>query len=340
MCDLLVGLGSMTAAGTALYAKASDRPPHEPQRLEWHPPRRDRGEQATTHVAVAPAPADTIGWLGSRPGWCWGAEHGVNEAGVAAGNATIYTRDDPRGVEPALIGMDLVRLALERGATAKEAVGVITSMLEEYGQGGSGHYGVDRPYWSSFLLADPGDAYVIETSWRTCAIERVSVARAISNRTTIPGFDAEHRHPGQPVERLVDPRWRASTALLERADLDVAALQEHLRGHDGCEGYSICMHVPDIEATTAAMVAELPFAGRPLLHCSAGSTCSSLFVPIYVGRPLGEPIAWERFARLTPSHRPALAELESELAVDVVDDDAWASEMWRRVGAALDELGV
>ena len=41
----------------------------------------------------------------------WGLEHGVNEAGVAAGNATIYTTLDPRGVPDGLTGMDLVRLA-------------------------------------------------------------------------------------------------------------------------------------------------------------------------------------------------------------------------------------
>jgi len=33
--------------------------------------------------------------------------------------------------------MDLVRLGLERSATAKEAVEVIISLLEKYGQGGS-----------------------------------------------------------------------------------------------------------------------------------------------------------------------------------------------------------
>ena len=58
--------------------------------------------------------------LGSRPEWMWGLEHGVNEAGVAAGNATIYTTLDPRGVPDGLTGMDLVRLALERAADRGE----------------------------------------------------------------------------------------------------------------------------------------------------------------------------------------------------------------------------
>src|SRR5579871_3483624 len=216
MCDLLVALGPVTVGGTALFAKASDRPPGEAQRLEWHPARRDRGPLRTTYVSVAPAEGDTIGWLGSRPAWCWGAEHGVNEAGVAAGNATIYTTLDPRGSPPGLIGMDLVRLALERATTAKDAVGVIVPFIEEYGQGGSGHDGVDRPYWSSFLVADAREAYVIETSGPICAFEGTGPTRAISNRTTIAAFDAAHRHPRQPVERLVDPRLAASRTVLER----------------------------------------------------------------------------------------------------------------------------
>ncbi|HLK43973.1 MAG TPA: hypothetical protein VKV34_11575 [Thermoleophilia bacterium] len=352
MCDLLVALGPVTVGGTALFAKASDRPPGEAQRLEWHPARRDRGPLRTTYVSVAPAEGDTIGWLGSRPAWCWGAEHGVNEAGVAAGNATIYTTLDPRGAKPALIGMDLVRLALERAESAKDAVGVVVRMIEKYGQGGSGHAGVDRPYWSSFLIADADAAFVVETSGEIWACESVSEARAISNRTTIPAFDAAHRHPRQPVERLVDPRLAASQAVLDRPPVTVTVLEEHLRSHEGCDGYGICMHVPGVEVTNAAMVAELPGSSapspggqrRPLVHVSAGSTCSSLFVPLIVGRALGTPVAWERFAQLRPHHRPALAALEAELAADAAeaaaDDDAWAPEAWRRIGAALDELGV
>ncbi|MGF2075319.1 hypothetical protein, partial [Enterococcus casseliflavus] len=92
------------------------------------------------------------------------------------------------------------------------------------GQGGSGHEGEHRPYWSSFLVADASRAFVVETSGNERAIEAVARSRAISNRTTIPAFDATHRHPRQPVERLVDPRWRASRAVLEHEPVTVASL--------------------------------------------------------------------------------------------------------------------
>jgi hypothetical protein len=62
-------------------------------------------------------------------------------------------------------------------------------------------------------------------------------------------------------------------------------------------------------------------------------------VPLFVGRDLGEPVAWERLARLGPEHRSALDELEASLAAGAVDDDAWGPEAWRRVDATLVELG-
>jgi secernin len=334
MCDCLVALPAATATRTTLFAKSSDRPPHEAQCLEWRPSRRDRAPLRCTHVEVEPAPGATLGVVGSRPAWMWGFEHGVNEAGVAAGNATIYTTLDPRGSRPGLTGMDLVRLGLERGASAEAAVGAIVDLLERHGQGGSGHEGADRPYWSSFLVADRSRAWVVETSGRRWAAEEVGRTRATSNRTTIPAFDAEHRHPGQPVERLVDPRLDASRSVLAAEPVTVQGLAAHLRRHVGREGYTVCMHVPGVEATTASVVAELG-GDRPLARWLLGSPCTSVFVPVFVGRALGHPPPWERFAALGPDRRPALDALEAALEADVRDDDAWGPEAWRRVEAAL-----
>jgi secernin len=200
MCDCLVALAPATRAGATIFAKNSDRPPGEAQPLEQHPPRRDTSRVRCTYVEVEPAGGETLGLVGSRPWWCWGFEHGVNTAGVAIGNEAVYTTLDPRSVPPALLGMDLVRLGLERGRSAAAAVSVMIDLLERHGQGGSGHHGVDRPYWSSFLVADGGDAWVLETSGRTWATEQVTRARAVSNRTTIPDFDAATATPAS--------RWR------------------------------------------------------------------------------------------------------------------------------------
>ena len=332
MCDCLVALAPLASPRT-LFAKNSDRPPGEAQRIEWLPPRRDRSAVRTTYIEVEPWPHETIGALVSRPWWLWGVEHGVNEAGVAIGNETIYTTLDPRRAKPALLGMDLVRLGLERGSTASFAVEVMVGLLERYGQGGSGHHGVDRPYWSSFLVADASDAWVLETSGRQWATEQVASVRAISNRTTIPAFDAEHRHPRQPVSTLVDPRLRASEAVLATPPVTVGALKNHLRSHVGEEGFTVCMHAGDVEATTASIVVEL--GERPLAHVLLGSPCSSVYVPLSVGRLIGRPLEWERFAALTPSCRAELDVLEAALLADVRDDDEWAAEAWARVDACL-----
>ncbi len=341
---MLCALGQASLDGVALFAKNSDRPPTEPQVVEWQPPRQEP-TTITTYLSIPGFAGETFGVLGSRPAWMWGMEHGVNTAGVAVGNETIFTTLDPRLFPPALVGMDLVRLALERAGTASVAVEVMTSLLERHGQGGSGHRDADRPYWSSFLIVDPTSAFVVETSGAEWMVEPVERARAISNRTTIPSFDAAHRHPRQPVATLVDPRWQASCALLGGAQpITRAVLQSHLRSHVGGEdGWTVCMHVDGIEATTASMVARLPTAGGgpPLAWVLLGSPCRSLYVPLVVGQPLGELPCWERFAALNRSARPALDALEADLdeAVDAGLGPDWNTQVCRRVSEVLGQLG-
>jgi hypothetical protein len=282
MCDCLVALAPATRDGVTLFAKNSDRPPQEKQVVERHDGRVETST-ITTYRTIDPHAGPTIPFVASRPEWMWGVEHGVNAAGVAIGNATIYTTLDPRGSAPGLTGMDLVRLGLERAASAAEAVEVMTRLLERHGQGGSGHAGADRPYWSSFLVADPASAFVVETSgtaWEAALVERVA---ATSNRTTLPAFDAAHRHPRQPVATLVDPRLQASRAVLAAEPVTVDALLRHLRSHDGGEdGWTVCMHVEGVEATTASIVAELPQDGPPVAHLCTGSPCTGTYERVVV----------------------------------------------------------
>ena len=211
-------------------------------------------------------------------------------------------------------------------------------MVERHGQGGSGHLGRPRPYWSSFLIADSATAFVVETSDRTFAVEQVADLRAISNRTTIPAFDAVHRHPRQPVETLVDPRWRASRRVLAEPGVTELSLRNHLRSHvGGIDGWTVCMHVDGVEGTTAGVVADLTTGRASFL---LGSPCRSVFVPLFVRRTIGPVVPWERMTRLNDQHREAMDELEAELDRDAVDDDGWAAHAWCRVDAVLTSLGV
>ena len=85
----------------------------------------------------------------------YGAEMGANEYGVVIGNEAVWTKIDIDSGDRALLGMDLVRLGLERGKTSREALDVITQLLETHGQGGP--CAENDPlftYHNSFLICD------------------------------------------------------------------------------------------------------------------------------------------------------------------------------------------
>ena len=183
MCDTLC---ARTSSGM-LFAKNSDRPVDELQLVQAVTPHRPDANhpQVRTQYITIDDPGPGITTVLSRPHWLWGAEHAVNAAGVAIGNEKVWTTDDPRTHPPALIGMDLVRLAAQRATTADTAVDLITSLLERYGQGGSGEHESDEPYWSSFLVVDPGGGWVVETSGRSWVARPVDSHAAISNRLSL-----------------------------------------------------------------------------------------------------------------------------------------------------------
>lgn len=170
--------------------------------------------------------------MGSSPYWCWGHEEGINEAVVAIGNEAQFTRDFMRaaaddragnGPTPGLVGMELLRLGLERGATAERAVDVITQRIVRHGQyssGGVGKAACHGGYDNSFFITDPHEMWVLETSGRHWAARRVTEASAsISNEPTIrtewtrasEGLVEHMREVGAPVtepdyaQALVDP---------------------------------------------------------------------------------------------------------------------------------------
>ncbi len=195
MCDTFVALAGRTADGSIIFGKNSDRAPNEAQALEWHPPADHPvgSELRCTWLNISQV-RRTRGVLISRPHWIWGAEMGANDRGVVIGNEAVFTRRD-RSREPGLIGMDLLRLALERTDTAREALGVITELLARHGQGGL--HGATLIYHNSFLIADPAGAWVLETAGELWAAKRVDRFAAISNGLTIGG-DYDESSPGLP----------------------------------------------------------------------------------------------------------------------------------------------
>ena len=274
--------------GGLLFAKNSDRDANEAQLLEWHPTADHvPGEPLRCTWMSLPQVSHTHAVVLSRPWWMWGAEMGANEHGVAIGNEAVHARIPPQQ-EPALLGMDLLRLALQRAASATKAVETIIELLEQHGQGGNCGHLTPRHYHNSFLVADPKEAFVLETVGRMWVVQRATDVRAISNAYTI-GRDYDRISPAlldyasiegwrtglrfDVAESLSNLRQDAanngrarctrSTGLLQASQgkLDVAAMIGVLRDH-GAAGESdpqwhpqdaplrtVCMHAADGERT-------------------------------------------------------------------------------------------
>ena len=320
MCDTLCAIGH----DRTLFAKNSDRPVSEVQLVESFASRPGGGRLHTQYTEIDDAGAFAL--TGCRPEWLWGLETGVNEHRVAIGNEKVFTVDDPYAVEPALLGMDLVRLGLERGRTADEALEVMTDLLTRHGQGGVGDQTHDEPYFSSFLVADPRRAWVLETSGRTWAARPVDRTAAISNRLTLgadwtrasydvrAGTDFDTYRLARAPTGHADVRLAANRACLTAGSdaLTPRILAAQMRHHgerpwgppggdptsvsappatampDGT-GVTVCMHVRGYQATASSMIVELPSdASRPLRAWVAlGSSCVSVYVPVFP--PAGVP---------------------------------------------------
>ncbi|CAH1647592.1 unnamed protein product [Spodoptera littoralis] len=188
-CDTFVVLPPLTKNQSVVFGKNSDRPQNEVQEvvLVKGGPRDDKLK--CTYITIDGfSPVNTV--ILSKPAWMWGAEMGANDKNVVIGNEAVWTNNNEGEGDARpkrLLGMDLVRLGLERANTAEGALDVITSLLEKYGQGGPcSEHDDSHIYHNSFLIADTKEAWVLETSGKLWAAERVTSGyRNISNGLTI-----------------------------------------------------------------------------------------------------------------------------------------------------------
>jgi len=258
MCDTMVALSSAAARGAVLFAKNSDRERNEAQFLEYRPAARHGAGSAVrcTYIDIPQAP-ETLPVLLSRPFWCWGAEIGANAAGVVIGNEAVFSRLIPPSREPALIGMDLVRLALERASSAEAAVTLITSLLEHHGQGGDCGHLNEHFYDNAYLVADAQDAFVVETVGRFWAVERVVRSRAISNALSIGRGGIWRASPGL----IADARARGLCEAAEDFDFAAAHLDPERdaqsQGRARCTRATELLAARDGAITVADMMANL-----------------------------------------------------------------------------------
>jgi len=309
MCDTLVALRDATREGVTIFAKNSDREPNEAQVVEYHPRRRAVEERVKCTYVEVEQVDEVYAALICRPYWMWGAEMGVNEHGVAIGNEAVFTRVPY--ARTGLTGMDLVRLALERSRSAREAVDWITRLLEEHGQGGSCSATRGFYYHNSFLIADPGEAWILETAGREWVARRVREVGSISNALSI-GSDWDLASKGVSelasrgefnfAGRFSDwfytrmARGRERQAFTEgklrgaRGSIDFFFIAGLLRSHsfepyDPCRGSmrDVCMHAGGLTrpSQTACSLIALLYDRAPLAFTTGTSTpCIGMFKPV------------------------------------------------------------
>jgi secernin len=314
-CDTLVAFSDEGQERQVIFAKNSDRPWNETQPLEYVPSATHApGSTVRCQLLTIPQAEHTLAVIGGRPWWLWGYEQGLNEAGVAIGNEAIYTRDEVPSV--GLLGMDLVRLGLERGQNAAAATEVIAEHVERYGQGGSGVYPNDPQlgdfrYHNSFMIADADEAFVLESSGHRWVSRRVVSSIAIANLLTIGDdwdqasldveeharnqgwwnepfdvrFDFRSAYEDRAMRANTEARYAQSCRFLERGEVSLESMMRHLRDH--FEGGTIHIHDSKAQVTRPRSICLHP-------ELWANGTTASMVVDLTAARRL--PVAWVSMA--------------------------------------------
>jgi len=317
MCDTFVATASATSDGSVIFGKNSDREPNEAQALEYHPGRvyAPGAHLQCTYIEIPQVPV-TRAVLLCRPFWMWGAEIGANASGLVIGNEAVWTRM-PLNRKGALTGMDLVRLALERADTAEQGVDIMAGLLRDFGQGGiCGYHDRRMTYHNSFILADPGTAWVLETAGPFWAAKRIRGTYAISNGLTLAD-DFDRAHPdlarfktrGKPLHfaRHFSDRFYTffSASRTRRSctrehlvaaggQIDTALAIQVLQDHGGVTPYRpdshwlgnrICAHAANgltrnATQTTGSLVAHLHPDRSTIWATGTSAPCTSIYKPI------------------------------------------------------------
>lgn len=316
----MVALGNSTKDGSVIFAKNSDRQPNEAL-IMIRIPRKQHGEGAKvrcTYIEVDQV-KETYEVLLLKPSWMWGCEMGFNEFGLNMGNEAVFTKE--KYGKDSLLGMDMIRIALERCRTSNEALDLLIELLGTYGQGGDCGYEKKFTYHNSFLIADKNSAWVLETAGVFWAAEKVKDVRSISNCLTI-GRNYDKCHP-ELVRHAVKKKWcksekdfhfakcysnplvtrfsgskqrlNASRNILEKekGQITVDTMKRILRFHgDKVKGKqftkhslkSVCMHAGSIigDHTTGSYIAILNEKLCTYLITGSSTPCLSIFKPFWL----------------------------------------------------------
>jgi secernin len=222
-----------------------------------------------------------------------------------------------------LIVIDMLRLGLERARSAREAIDAITDSLEAIGQGGNCELAGNSHFDGSYLIADPHEAWILETAGRQWAAKRITDSiGSISNVLSI-GADWDRSSLKSPLDwanTYVDPSMAPLVGAYERqacslnqlaasrGTISVRTAFNALRQHG--EGYhpatsqvhrNLCVHagagIYQQWQAVGAMVAETSPDGIIGWFTATSGTCVSIFKPVFTGVDLPDmgPLPTEQF---------------------------------------------
>ncbi len=312
MCDTFVALGNSTESGSVLLAKSADTEVNEAEQVVRYA-RRQYGEGALARIThrTIPQAAVTHQVILGRSFWAWGAELACNEHGVAVGNEAAFSNQQAEA--DGACCLDLCRLSVERGATAREAVEAVGAVVEAFGQGGNCQMMGNFPFDTGLLIADRHEAYVVNCAGKHWAARKVNDVMAISNRYQIADdwdlSSLEAGNGGKPSfrERFADEAREEEVAALKRecralellearkgaiTTKDIADILRDV-GEDP-DAYSIpddelpsriCMHAGPFEArfwhATGAMITDASDDGVCVWMTATSATDLSVFKPLF-----------------------------------------------------------
>ncbi len=372
MCDSFVALKSATADQSVILAKSADCQINEAHALIHLPHQKHYpGEAVKTTYALIPQAPETYEVILSKSFWTYGAEIGINEYGLAIGNEAVFTTTQNDEKIDGIIGIDFLRLALERAKDCQEAIDVIGPLLEQFGQGGNCEVEGYMHFDINYLLADPKEAWILETAGRRWAAKRVDGVGSISNAfilekdwdlCSVPAARAKINWAAtygdaEYVPKLGSRERQCSSynqLAASRGKVTVKTMFDILRDHgskpDPVEGDAltvICAHAGPPEyrlwQATGAMVAHLD--GEDIMGWFTGTsgTCLSIFKPIFMGVDLPDigPVPqehydpkslWWKHERL---HRQAMADFEALMPEIRCDFDKVEAEFMAEAPAVL-----
>lgn len=371
MCDTFAALSAATKSGSVLFAKSADCEVNEANALVRIPRQTHAAGEVVriTHLVI-PQVRETYEMLLTKAFWTYGCEIGVNEYGLAMGEEAVFTTQMNETTD-GIIGPDLLRLGLERARTCREAIALMTALLEQYGQGGSAELKGNSHFDSSFLMADTSEAYILETAGRQWAVRQINALGSISNMLSIRadwqrssvkaqpgGFDWAQTYALADVPPTLGSPTRQHTtcALLEaeQGQITPQTLFAILRQHG--EGYhpatapvhaNICIHAgPQKDRWWQAdgfMVTDVGAHGVMAWVTATSGNCVSIAKPVFPGVDLPDlgPLPSEHFDpnslwwKHELLHRRAMADFDHLVPEIRADFDALEAQFLSEAGSVI-----